>query len=88
MQIPGIFICSVNLFAKANDRLVQRLQRTGAVSYGFVFLEDGVGIAETFYNLWSKVNIAQIVFQHLMATTQEFTPNLIHKNTINGLFDK
>jgi hypothetical protein len=68
MQIPGIFICSVGLFTRANDRLVQRLQRTGSESSGFVFLEDGVGIAEAFHNLWSKVIIAQIVFQHFTAT--------------------
>jgi hypothetical protein len=70
MQIPGIILCSVGLFTNANDRLVQRLQRTGAVSSGLVFLEDAVRITEAFYNLWSKVNIAQIVFQHFTATAQ------------------
>jgi hypothetical protein len=77
MQITGIFICSVDLSASANDRLVQRLQRIGAVSSGFVILEDGVGIAESCYNLCNKVNIALIIFNSFMATTQEVAPNLI-----------
>jgi hypothetical protein len=77
VQIPGIFICSVDLSARANDRLVQRLQRIGAVSSGFVILEDGVGIAESFHNLCNKVNIPLIIFNRFTATTQEFAPTLI-----------
>lgn len=77
MQIPGIFFCSVNLSASANDRLVQRLQRIGAVSSGFVILEDGHGIAESFYNLCNKVKIALITFNRFKVKTQEFASTLI-----------
>jgi hypothetical protein len=77
MQITGIFICSVDLSASADERLVQRLQRIGAVSSGFVILEDGVRIAEPFYNLCNKVNIVLIIFSIFTAMTQEVAPKLI-----------
>lgn len=77
MQIPGIFICSVDLSASANDRLVQRLQRVGAVSSGSVFLEDGVRIAEAFYNLCNTLNSALIICHYFTVMPQEFPQNLI-----------
>jgi hypothetical protein len=60
VKIPCVFKCSVDGFAFPDNRLVKMLQRQGSVPCGFIFLEDGIGIAESSYNLHNEMCIALV----------------------------
>jgi hypothetical protein len=80
IKVPGIFSRSVGLPTCAHDLLIQTLQRQGAVSFGSVFLEDSVGIAESFHNLHNKISTHVIFFRPFAAIMQQFSLGLVYSN--------